>query len=93
VSQPASKDAEHRYAGFAGVPIRVTVRVAHARCPMGRLFQLDAGDVLPLDRRVGEPFELLAGRVLLGLVCPLAEKDGVAMKLVAAAEDEDAAGS
>jgi hypothetical protein len=92
LSQPAPKDAEHRHAGFADVPVRITVRVASARCPMGRLFQLAAGDVLPLPRRLGEPFELLATGVLLGLVAPLAEQDGVALKLVSAAEDEDAAG-
>jgi hypothetical protein len=85
--------SQERYAGFAEVPVRITVRVATGRCPMGRLLELRAGEVVPLPRRLGEPFELLAGRVLLGLVAPLAEKDGVALKLIAAAEDEDAAGS
>ena len=82
-----------RFAGFEAVPLRVTVRVGESRCRLSRLTELQDGDVVHLDRKVGEPFELMAGAVFLGHVEPVAEERGTAWKLVEIAEQGNAGGN
>jgi flagellar motor switch/type III secretory pathway protein FliN len=78
-----------RYAGFESVPLRVTVAVGEARCPLSELVGLERGHVLKLDRRIGEPFVLRVGEVALGLVEPVAQREGVALRLCDVVEDEE----
>jgi flagellar motor switch/type III secretory pathway protein FliN len=80
------------YAGFELVPVPVVVRVGTARCTLGELAALEPGQVLPLDQAVGTPFDLLSRGVLLGQVEPVAAEEGVAVKLVCAAEASDEPG-
>jgi flagellar motor switch/type III secretory pathway protein FliN len=75
--------------GFESVPVRVVVRVGSGRCSLARLVELGTGDLVPLDRCVGEPFDLVASGVPLGSVEPIAGADGVSLKLVATAEELD----
>jgi flagellar motor switch/type III secretory pathway protein FliN len=89
MSEPQSKPAPSRYLGFEEIPIRVTVRVGHARTSLARLSNMKEGEVIRLDRAVGAPFELLAGEIELGTVELVASDDAIALKLIAAREDED----
>lgn len=81
-----------RLAGFGAIPLGVTVKVGGARTTVARLMALLPGDVIELDRRIGEPFELSAHGCLLGRVEPVANGDQVAVKLVEVPEDEDVPG-
>ena len=92
VSTNDPTNRRHRYAGFENLPVKVTVRVGTTRCTVGRLASLEKGDVIPLGRPVSEPFELEADGVLLGKVKPVAGTLGVAVKLIAVAEDDDEPG-
>ena len=83
----------HLFEGFESIPLRVTVKVGGARSTVGNLGGLKEGDVIELDRRIGEPFELLAHGYLLGLVEPVAVGSAVAVKLVCVPEDDDVPGS
>lgn len=88
VRKPA-RDAAARFAGFEKVPLRVAVLVGRARCRLGQLAELKSGDVLQLDRRIGEPFELRAGPILLGRVEAVADKEAIAVKLIEIPEGDD----
>ncbi len=57
---------------------------------MAKLAELRPGEIVALDRRVGEPFELRSGPVLLGFVQPVAMGEIVAVKLVGVPEDDNA---
>jgi flagellar motor switch/type III secretory pathway protein FliN len=87
---PAVNPQAARYRGFESVPLRVTVKVGGARSRLADLMRLEPGDIVRLDRRIGEPFELWAGGVLLGLVTPVAEGEAIALKLVEVPEHDRA---
>lgn len=89
MSEPESAGPATRFAGFESLPVRITVRVGPARCKVGHIAALEPGSVIPLDRRVGELFELCAGGVVLGHVQPIADREGVALKLVSVPEGDD----
>lgn len=78
-----------RYRGFEEIPIRVVVCVGRARLSFAELTELSPGVVLPLDRAVGTPFELMADEQVLGQVSPVASDDKVAVTLVSGEEEED----
>ena len=89
MADETTNDLAGEFAGFEATPIRIHVRVGRSRCTVGRLTKLVDGDVIELDRSVGEPFELHAGGLVIGDVEPVAEKNGVAVKLVRIAEEDD----
>lgn len=78
-----------RFAGFESIPVAVTVRVGGARCPLSRILELKPGDVIHLERSIGQPFELIADGHLLAEVEPLGRDEGIAVKVVAVPEDDD----
>ena len=82
----------HRFDGFESIPLRVNVKVGEARTTLAGLGELKQGDVIKLDRWIGEPFDLLAHGYLLGRVEPVASGDGVAVKLIEVPEDDDVPG-
>jgi flagellar motor switch/type III secretory pathway protein FliN len=86
---PMTKNPSERLAGFDAVPVKITIRVGFGTCTLGFLSELSEGALIRLDRPVGAPFDLLAGERLLGHVEPVAGGDGIAVKLVAVAEEED----
>jgi flagellar motor switch/type III secretory pathway protein FliN len=91
---PPTPDRADRYRGFESTPIRITVLVGSTRMSVNRLSSLALGDVVPLDRAVGAPFDLKAGDLELGKVEPVAAEERVALKLVSCPEDvEDHAGA
>jgi flagellar motor switch/type III secretory pathway protein FliN len=90
VSAESANERGIRFAGFESIPLSVTVSVGGARCKLGQLCELKAGDVIHLDRKIGEPFELRASGVLLARVEPVAHGEGIAMKVVEVPEDDDA---
>lgn len=83
-----SRSSPARYAGFESVPLRVTVAVGEVRCRVSDLATLEPGRVLDLRQRVGDPFELRVGQVKVGLVEPVVEKEGVAVRLCDVVKDE-----
>ena len=83
-----AKDPGSRFAGFESIRLAVTVSVGSARCKLGQLQQLSPGDVIDLDRRIGEPFDLRSGGVTLARVEPVAHGKGIAVKLVEIPEDD-----
>ncbi|MFD1343545.1 FliM/FliN family flagellar motor switch protein [Litorisediminicola beolgyonensis] len=52
---------------LTSVPIEITVSVGRARPLVRDLLQLDAGSVLPLDKRLEDPVELFVGDRLIAL--------------------------
>jgi flagellar motor switch/type III secretory pathway protein FliN len=89
VSQKDARDPGFRFAGFESIPLAVTVSVGGTRCKLGQLCKLEPGDLIHLDRKIGDPFELRAGGVLLARVEPVAHGEGIAVKLVGVPEEED----
>ena len=79
-----------QFLGFEAIPIAVHVRAGTTRISLSHLSAIEPGEVLPLDRRVGQPFELRAGSVRLGRVEPVVDGEGVGVKLLAAGENDDA---
>lgn len=85
-----ASDPRHRYAGLETLPVRITVRVGRTHLSVDRLASLEVGTIVPLDRSVSDPFDLLVGELLLCHVRPEPGEVGVALKLVAVPEDDDA---
>ena len=85
---PAPQGA--RFAGFESLMVRITVHVGAARMTIDRLSSLKVGDVVPLERAVGAPFDLRIGELWLGRVEPLAIEDRLGLKLVDCDDDPDA---
>ena len=92
MSDQAARVPARRFAGFESIPLEIHIRVGGARCRVGQLSELEPGQVIELDRRIGEPLELRAGPILLGRVEPVAERDGIAVKLVEVPEEDDGPG-
>ena len=82
-----------RFAGLESIPLEVTVKVGSARCRLVRLEKLKPGDTIQLERRIGEPFDLCSGSILLARVEPVAHAQGIAVKLVEIPEEEDDPGA
>lgn len=78
-----------KLAGFASVPVEIAVRVGGFRTTLARLSELQPGDRIPLNRAIGEPFELLAQGRAIGRVDPVACEEHTTLKLVGALEDDD----
>ncbi len=78
-----------QFAGFESVPLEVWVRVGSAQCRLGALAALRPGEVLRLDRAVGEPFDLLSDDRLLAFVEPVADDEAMTLKVVELVEDAD----
>jgi len=89
MSDDGTNDDDARFAGFEAIPIEVTIRVGATKCRLGTLTELTRGEVIPLGRHIGEPFDLLSGPVLLGRAEPVAHASGIAVKLVEIPEHDD----
>lgn len=64
------------------IPVRVDVVVGSLSMPVAELMRLSRGTVLALDRRVGEPVEILVnGRVVARGEIVLREEDGLGVCL------------
>jgi flagellar motor switch protein FliN len=61
------------------IPLSVTVEIGRTRMAINDLLQLGQGSVIPLDKLVGEPFEVLVNQKLMarGEVVVVNEKFGV----------------
>lgn len=77
------------FLGFEAIPMSIVVLAGRGRGRLDALTHLAEGDVIPLDRVVGEPFELRSGGRLLGFVEVVTEEDGIAIKLLGVAGGED----
>ena len=84
-----TKDAGERFVGFESIPLEITVKVGEARCRLGQLAALEVGQVILVDRLVGEPFDLLAGEVLLARVEAVGGDNGCAFKVIQISEAQD----
>jgi flagellar motor switch protein FliM len=63
-------------------PLGIQVLLGSARLKVGELVQLQAGDVVLLDRRVGDPAELLVSGRRLFQVAPVASKGHYAAQVI-----------
>lgn len=63
------------------VPVRVSAILGHAKMPVAELLDLDVGNVLELDRKVGEAVDIYVNARLVarGEVVLVEEKLGVTM--------------
>lgn len=63
------------------VPVRVSAILGHAKMPVSELLELDVGNVLELDRKVGEAVDIYVNARLVarGEVVLVEEKLGVTM--------------
>ena len=82
-------DTRRRFDGFESITVHVIVRVGRATLTFKQISRLEPGEVLQLDRPVGKPFELLADRMLLAEVDPVASDEGIALKVVRCVEGSD----
>lgn len=94
MSTEPKQDERARFRPFEWIPVSIVVRVGRTRLTLADLGQLAEGDVLRLDRPVGDPFELVVGGEALAEVEPVAADDGIALKLVRCTKeaDDDATG-
>ena len=83
------KDPRQRYAGFEAVPIPIRIVIGSAQCSVQRLSEMTSGEVVVLDRPIGAPFDLLSGDTFLGRVEPVATDQGISIKLLPPAEEEE----
>ena len=51
---------------FNQLPVQVTLELASAEMTLGELAQMGTGDVVSLDRMVGEPLDIRVNGALLG---------------------------
>jgi len=51
---------------FQQLPVQVTLELASAEMSLGELTQMGEGDVVALDRMVGEPLDIRVNGALLG---------------------------
>ncbi|USD39789.1 FliM/FliN family flagellar motor switch protein [Ferrimonas sp. SCSIO 43195] len=64
---PESQPRPKRDMGFfQQLPVQVTLELASAEMSLGELTTLGEGDVITLDRMVGEPLDLRVNGALLG---------------------------
>ncbi len=70
------------------VPVKVQAVLGRARMPIGDLLQLKAGDVVELDRRVGEPVDIYVNNRLIarGEVVLIENELGVTLTEIVKAE-------
>jgi flagellar motor switch/type III secretory pathway protein FliN len=83
MSSEAKRVERTRFRGFESVPIPLVVRVGRFRVTFGALSRLAPGEVLPLDKEVGRPLDLMSGGHLLAGVQLVACDEGISLKLVA----------
>lgn len=64
---------------FQEVPLKVTLEVASADVTLGELSRVQDGDVLPLDKMVGEPLDVMVNGMLFakGLVVMVEGRYGI----------------
>ena len=72
--------------------MKVAVRLGHAEMPARELIQLGPGSVVALDRRAGEPVELLLRGIpfALGKLVVVGEQLGVKIEQILSPEAEEA---
>lgn len=64
-SQPASKKKPHHLETVLQIPVSVKVVLGSATMPVANVLKLGRGAVVPLDRKVGEPVDVVVnGRVI-----------------------------
>ncbi len=83
------EDPARKYGGFEGIPISIRIRVGRTQSTLRELQNLEEGELLLLKHAVGAPFDLLSGEILLAKVELVATEQGVAIKLVSAADGDD----
>jgi flagellar motor switch/type III secretory pathway protein FliN len=81
-----------RFAGLETIPLEIVVQVGSATLRLGRLHELQPGDLIPLDRKIGDPFELRSGGVVLARVEPVGNGDGIAVKIIEIPQEDDGDG-
>lgn len=63
--QPASKQKPHHLETVLQIPVSVKVVLGSATMPVANVLKLGRGAVVPLDRKVGEPVDVVVnGRVI-----------------------------
>jgi len=69
-----------------GIPVTVQIRLGQVIMPLGELQELRAGTVVPLDRSLDDPVEILAGKKLIarGEIVAVEDQLGVRILQVAA---------
>ncbi len=58
-SSPASQSAGRNIDAMFNVDLRVQVILGHARMPISQLLKLSRGSVIELDRKIGEPVDVV----------------------------------
>ena len=61
----ASSVPTHEFEAVYDVPVKVHAVLGRSRMEIGELMRLRAGDVVELDRRVGEPVDMFVGNRLI----------------------------
>lgn len=79
----AKRGDRSRFRGFESLPVPIVVCVGRLRLPLSRLSDLKTDDLLLLQREVGRPFDLMAGKQVLATVQLVGSDRGIAFKLVA----------
>jgi flagellar motor switch protein FliN/FliY len=59
MSETRSPIAEDRLASVMDVPVTLSVVLGEQTIPLGKLYALGRGSVVVLDKRVGEPVDIL----------------------------------
>ncbi len=62
---PGSSTVAHEFEAVYDVPVKVHAVLGRSRMEIGELMRLKAGDVVELDRRVGEPVDMFVNNRLI----------------------------
>jgi flagellar motor switch protein FliM len=81
LEDPAAKHRE-LLAALGGVPFSCALSLGEVEVTLGELSVLDEGDILHLEKPIGDPLELLVGGIPMFACRPLTYKDKLAVELI-----------
>ncbi len=73
-----------------GIPVAIQIRLGQVIMPLGELQELRAGAVVPLDRRLDDPVEILAGKKLIARGEIVAVQDQLGVRILQVANPHQA---
>jgi flagellar motor switch protein FliN len=56
---------QDRLASVMDIPVTVTVVLGEKRMPLGKLYSLGRGSILEIDKKIGEPVDILVNNRLV----------------------------
>ncbi|HTR16054.1 MAG TPA: flagellar motor switch protein FliN [Acetobacteraceae bacterium] len=65
MSESSTSLGQDRLASVMDIPVTVTVVLGEKRMPLGKLYSLSRGSILEIDKKIGEPVDILVNNRLV----------------------------